>query len=619
MSFSGHLFPKLTDRGIHPVNSYYADDVAAFNRLCELVVEMMAAGTPVGDIFVYTSCVTKAHELEQIFSARHISTFLDLSHFFPTTTFSKKLLLIGKFLTANSEAGNASDHLLLEMMHMDFYKIPYAEVAAIAVGFHKRKNGQSAHSLKNYLREKCRESCNTLFEPVLHPCLVDFDNELNGLIKMCSDKPLSAVFKILLASPSIKNYLEQSTNPLELQAVAADLAFLVDWYENSQESHQNSDFFSWLSHQQALHEKSPNKDQRIRILLLNTVDEKIFLNDESAHETIDSFVALLESLETKKLQIAFSKDTPVAFLTEHPAPNRKAFIAKESKAYKTLQERPQVQKLPPNIVSGFLSRFVMNVTALNNYLDCPLAFYFKNILRFPAASMTPLIFGSAIHYALQCLFESMQRNPARQFPSVAATVNFFSGFMKQHRNYFSEENFNQRLQYGENILASYYDFYIPQCNKIVAVERSIQVMLDEIPLKGKIDKLEFSGKQVHIVDYKTGNVNNIFHQVKLLPPHERQPDGGDYWRQAVFYKILVDQADGKNWRAVSAAFDFIEPCPEKGYQQMRVQLTDADTTTVKQQIVNAWKRIQAEDFYTGCGQKDCRWCNLVKNNMPMAI
>ena len=43
-------------------------------------------------------------------------------------------------------------------------------------------------------------------------------------------------------------------------------------------------------------------------------------------------------------------------------------------------------------------------------------------------------------------------------------------------------------------------------------------------------------------------------------------------------------------------------------------ITDADTTTVKQQIKTVWERIQAHDFYTGCGASDCHWCNFVKTN-----
>ena len=43
-------------------------------------------------------------------------------------------------------------------------------------------------------------------------------------------------------------------------------------------------------------------------------------------------------------------------------------------------------------------------------------------------------------------------------------------------------------------------------------------------------------------------------------------------------------------------------------------ITPADIETVKQQLTQVWQKIQAHDFYTGCGKEDCHWCNFVKNN-----
>ena len=49
----------------------------------------------------------------------------------------------------------------------------------------------------------------------------------------------------------------------------------------------------------------------------------------------------------------------------------------------------------------------MNVTALSAYLNCPLEFYYKNLIRIPQAKMRLLSLGAA-HYALEKLFKKMQ-------------------------------------------------------------------------------------------------------------------------------------------------------------------------------------------------------------------
>ncbi|MEY2903840.1 MAG: hypothetical protein RLY89_2946, partial [Bacteroidota bacterium] len=98
----------------------------------------------------------------------------------------------------------------------------------------------------------------------------------------------------------------------------------------------------------------------------------------------------------------------------------------------------------------------------------------------------------------------------------------------------------------------------------------------------------------------------------------KEPNGGDYWRQAVFYKILVDHYDQKNWKVVSTEFDFVEPDKKKQFKKEKIVISPADMTTVTQQIKTVWKKIQDRELYTGCGKSDCHWCNFVKEN-DMAI
>jgi DNA helicase-2/ATP-dependent DNA helicase PcrA len=150
-------------------------------------------------------------------------------------------------------------------------------------------------------------------------------------------------------------------------------------------------------------------------------------------------------------------------------------------------------------------------------------------------------------------------------------------------------------------------------NKVALVELNISgVVVNGVPLKGKLDKLEFTGKEVNVVDYKTGSPDNA--KPKLEPPSEKNPNGGDYWRQAVFYKLLVDNYKEKGWKAVSTEFDFVEPDKAKKIGKKIIPITPADLETVKQQIAMVWGKIQAREFYTGCGKETCDWCRFVKEN-----
>jgi DNA helicase-2/ATP-dependent DNA helicase PcrA len=281
--------------------------------------------------------------------------------------------------------------------------------------------------------------------------------------------------------------------------------------------------------------------------------------------------------------------------------------------------KPEIGRAEEDLISRILDKFVLSVTALNNYLNCPLEFYFRNLIRIPSPKNEASEFGSAVHYALQQLFLKMKADSRQAFPSKEIMIQDFNWYMHRHRESFTREAFERRLEYGFEILGNYYDKYLHSWIKIAIPEISIRnIVINEVPIKGKLDKLEFNGREVNVVDYKTGDPENA--TIKLKGPDDKNPQGGAYWRQAVFYKILVDHYKQKDWKAVSAEFDFIEPDKKKEYRKKKVEIFSADIETVTLQIVETWQKIRNREFYTGCGKEDCHWCNFVKtNNMAIAM
>ena len=222
-----------------------------------------------------------------------------------------------------------------------------------------------------------------------------------------------------------------------------------------------------------------------------------------------------------------------------------------------------------------------------------------------------MVFGSAVHFALQRLFEKMKLNND-VFPLKEVLLEDFSWYMQRNRDSFTPEAFILKMDYGEKILPAYYDTHITRWNKTVSIERNIRnVFVQEVPLNGKLDKLEFNGKLVTVVDYKTGNYMNALK--KLVTPGDKEPNGGDYWRQAVFYKILLDNDRSNDWQAIGTDFEFIEPVEEE-YKVSKVTITPEDITTVTHQIKTVWQQIQNREFKTGCGKPGCEWCDFVKTN-----
>jgi len=279
--------------------------------------------------------------------------------------------------------------------------------------------------------------------------------------------------------------------------------------------------------------------------------------------------------------------------------------------------RPEIELVEENYITQLLKKYSLSVTHLSNYLYCPIKFYYQNLIKVPSAKNENMMFGSAIHFALQRLFEKMKQHGG-VFPPAEILLDDFNWFMQKNRDAFTAEEFARRTIYGEKILPDYYYAHVQHWNKIVRIEHNIRnVALHDIPLNGKLDKLEFLGKQVNVVDYKTGKFSNA--KKKMLPPDQDEPNGGDYWRQAVFYKILMDNDITNDWQNISTAFEFVEPVNDQ-YLVEKIIISPADITTVTQQIKSVWQKIQAREFKIGCGRAECEWCNFVKKNgMSVAL
>lgn len=297
---------------------------------------------------------------------------------------------------------------------------------------------------------------------------------------------------------------------------------------------------------------------------------------------------------------------------EHPVPEESVITAFNLVRLLSAHS-PIIEKMDTDIIDKALDKFAMNVTALNNYLNCPLQFYYNNLIRIPSPKNETLEFGSGVHFALESFFNKMKEDPDNKFPSKQMLIDDFVLYLYRHRESFTKEEFERRMEYGREILDKYHDKKINSFNKIVAVERNIRnVMVDGVPLKGKIDKMEFDGHKVNVVDYKTGNPDNA--KAKLKNPQSDPPYGGDYWRQAVFYKLLIDNNEQGKYQVMSTEFDFVEPNAKKEISSILVPISKEDTDAVREQIQFVWDKIQARDFYTGCGKEDCHWCNFVKTN-----
>ncbi|MFZ1311924.1 MAG: PD-(D/E)XK nuclease family protein, partial [Chitinophagaceae bacterium] len=593
-----------------------------------------------------------------VYSKRHLN-ILELP-------VARKIILLLKYLASEHDIPYSGDEMLFEILHFDWFGIPPIEIAKLTMEVAGIRYNENKTSIRQLLQEKANTPAKDLFSSNLHEGLKKASFVIEKLVCDVPNVTLQHLFENIIREAGVLTHIMQSEEKhWQLQILTGLFDFVKD------ETHRNH--FLDLHQLVSLVELMEKEEITLPLVQVSGSDKGINLMTAHGSKGLEFeyvFIAgcnaafwekkrkpgggykLPETMFTSQtagkddeelrrlfyvaltraeqhLYISYSKFKndgkelePSMFIAEiqdqHPLPVEKIIFDNEVLSeFAALNfseaEAPEIEKIEEEFISRILDKFVMNVTALNNYLKCPLEFYFKNLIRIPSPKNEATEFGSAVHHALEKLFRKMQDGKKDQFPAKEEFIADFEWYMLRHRESFTKEQFDRRLEYGLEVLNNYYDKYINSFNKIVAIERTIRnVVIKDVPLKGKLDKLEFDGKSVNVVDYKTGDPDKAIPKTK--GPSEKEPNGGDYWRQAVFYKILVDNYEQKDWKVVSTEFDFIEPDKKKNYRKEKVVIGPADITTVTQQITSTWEKIQNREFYTGCGKDDCHWCNFVKTN-----
>lgn len=636
------------------------------------VEKIIAAGTAPGEIAIIYKENKYGEELAEYLRLKNIPYFTKRNTNILEIPFVQKILLLLEYCATEHDVPYGGDEMLFELLHAEWFHIPAIEIAKLSVASANTRYEKKPLSFRRMLYEKSNTPAKDLFSENVHAALKNASAVIEELIHDVPNKTLQQFFEKCLRKTGILSYIMQSAEKHYLLQL---ITVLFDFIK--EETRRNpymllKDFVNMITLMQQEEIRLPlvlisGNEKGVNLLTAHGSKglefEHVFFagciatywekkrksgggyhlpdtifsttTEENSEEELRRLFYVALTRAEKFLYISYfkhrqdGKETePSIFVAElqdsNELPAQIVEISDEQLSdfavmHFSDEAAPEIEKIENELVERMLNKFTMNVTALNNYLHCPLEFYFQNLIKIPSGKSEATEFGSAVHHALERLFKKMQDDENNNFPSKENFINDFEWYMHRSREHFTKEQFERRMEYGREVLSNYYDTYINSFNKIVSLERNINVVLpDGIPLKGKLDKLEFEGKYVNVVDYKSGDPDKG--KAKTHGPTDKDPNGGDYWRQAVFYKILLDNYSQKDWKAVSSEFDFIEPDKKKNYRKEKLMIEAQDITTVTQQIKTVWEKIQTHDFYTGCGKPDCHWCNFVKtNNMAVAL
>jgi len=591
-----------------------------------------------------------------------------------------KLITILKYVIAETSRANSAENLLYEILHYSEFNICATELARLSVEINNKNRSEKKSSWRIAISELNKKKQASLFEESTHSdALVYAGKTLETLISNVHNQTvLEFISSVLTSCNLLANALTNNEKMWNLQLLSAFFDFVKS--ECARKPHtklaglvellelMSDNSVSLPVHKLSYSEDGVNfitahsskglefdyvfvigcnsniwdKSQRSRTY---SIPENVFdLNagDETEEARRLFYVAMTRAKKSLVLSYAernmndkeLESSRFLSEILEGYSPLKSRVILGDEELVKfseaifiNIKSDKKSDLIDLNFAYTLLENYSLSVTHLNTFLRCPLSFYFNNLVKVPAPKNASMSFGSAVHFGLEQLFKKMNAHEEKEFPSKEVLLKDFEWYMYRNLENFVKKDFDRLLEYGGQILPAYYDTYIAAWNKITSIERSYRnVVVENVALNGKLDKLEFDNNVVNVVDYKTGQFQRA--KSKLYGPNpesvelamaENKPIkhedefGGDYWRQAVFYKILIDNDKTKTWDVRSVEFDFIEPDKESNtYVKHRVNITPQDVAIVKQQIVSVYDKIRNKEFSEGCNDDDCHWCNFKK-------
>ncbi len=226
-----------------------------------------------------------------------------------------------------------------------------------------------------------------------------------------------------------------------------------------------------------------------------------------------------------------------------------------------------------NIKKLFMSK-QLSVSALNNYMESTLKYFFRNLVSLPEARSHFLDFGNLMHETLEDYF-----NQCKTENTILGAETLRISFEKVLNSRYYYDEFKDRAWL---MLESYHahnheKFVLPVENELTIRGIPFDIGNDmTIHLSGAIDKITRNDDgSLTVWDYKTGRTYSDMDKKR----REKTK------RQAIFYKLLLQHAYDGRYNFRTTIFDFLEKNDAGEYEQQEFEITQDDVDILKNEIM----------------------------------
>lgn len=248
----------------------------------------------------------------------------------------------------------------------------------------------------------------------------------------------------------------------------------------------------------------------------------------------------------------------------------------------------------------------LSVSALNNYLECPWKYFFNNLIRVPEKIDDAGLYGNAIHDAINQYIIALKKGKATKEFLIEKFLQ------SKYLQSITPNELERFIKRGKKSLAGFYEERLKFLKNDVETEIDIKGIRinEELFLNGKIDMIEPIDKdfRVNVYDFKTGSVRS-----RNEIEGKTQNSKGNYKRQLVFYKLLLDRYRNGLFKMQNGIIEFVEPNDRGLYKREIFEIKDQEANELLKEIERVVDEILNLSFWSkNCGNRDCRYCSLSK-------
>ncbi|MEI6842971.1 MAG: ATP-dependent DNA helicase [bacterium] len=255
----------------------------------------------------------------------------------------------------------------------------------------------------------------------------------------------------------------------------------------------------------------------------------------------------------------------------------------------------------------------LSVTALNHFLECPTTFFYKSILKLPEAPSPSSEKGIAMHKALSLVWKEKNKNVETIQHVIENTISEY--FKTSLLPLFEKEVVvAELLENAPQVAVSLVDYF--NSTDSVATEKWVETTYTgtykgkkiDINLHGQLDVILEKDKKVEVFDYKTREVMSV----NAIKGETKDADG-NYFRQLIFYKLLLENNSRYADKEIEPALIFVKPDSKGRCPTVSLSISEDDVLRVKTEIQSLIDVVWSRNLFSDtCADVDCLWCKLKK-------